>query len=415
MKNRIIQDGRMNSVHRDYQEFNKMVARGKRGEAVYIKNSLNKVDRVYNIMQSRFTLLGSTSGAGKSSFIDDDFILKPWSDHVVHDPSIHWEVNYYSMERKKVFKHARWLSWMLYRDKGWLVSVEALLGWDTRGLLSEKVYDVVATYNDEMSELLDRVRIYDGRVTAATIKKHIVKAGKKLGVLYKADAVGVMKDDGLIYEVKFDPKNTREVRGGGREMFVELTHKGEKFSMIQDTHRYFLHNPNTFCHFVLDGLGLIDGDFGSTKQAVDDAVNVLADARDIYGFSPVVVSQFNRGIADIQRLKHHGSNMGPQESDFKDSGNAYQAADLALAIFDPFKFKAYDSKGMFGGYDVLNGMVAPAGHCRFRTLHVLKNTFGIDGAIFGMKYVGESSYFETLPSPNSADIHAVYSKIAEGL
>jgi hypothetical protein len=404
----------MGLVNEEYGQFLALMDKGRRGEAVYIKNSLERVDKVFNLMQARLILLGSTSGAGKSSFVDDNIILKPWTSAIKLDPSIHWEVNYYSMERKKLFKHARWMSWLLYRDHGWLVSTDALMGWDTRGLLSNEVYDIVAGYNDEMSELLDRVHIYDGRITGQTIKRQVKRKARQLGVLYKSDGKGVIRDDEMVYCAKFSAEKTRLTRQG-KEMFVELEHKGEKFTMVPDKHRYFLHNPNTYFFIVLDGLGLIGGDFGSKKEAVDDVVNVLADARDVYGFSPVIVSQFNRGIADIQRLKHHGSNMGPQESDFKDSGNAYQAADLTLAIFDPYKFKAYDNKGMYAGYDILHGMLSPQGHNRFRSLHILKNTFGIDNKAFGMKYTGEAGHFATLPAGYSGEMQDIYAKIAQGL
>jgi hypothetical protein len=402
-------------LNREYNDTLEMINQGRRGEAVFIPNSLKRMEGTFNLMQSRFTLLGSSSGAGKSSFIDDVFILKPWTDYVKDNPHVHWEVNYYSMERKKLFKHVRWLSWMLYRDHGWLVPVDALLGWDPRGLLGAKVYDVVMSYGDEMSQLLDRVHIYDGRISAKTMVRQIKTKARQLGTLYRADNLGVRIDDEIRYVAEFSEKKLRETSQGW-ERYVDLEHKGKKFTLTPDTHKYFLHNPNTFFFIVLDGVGLIDDKgYPNTKAAVDAVINVLADARDVYGFSPIAVSQFNRGIADIQRAKLHGSSMGPQESDFKDSSNSYQAADLVIGLFDPYKFKAYDNKGMYGGYDLVGGMCSPNGHNRFRSAHILKNTFGKDSGVFGLKYLGESSYFETLPIAASGDIQNVYARISMGL
>ena len=64
----------MGLVNEEYGQFLALMDKGRRGEAVYIKNSLERVDKVFNLMQARLILLGSTSGAGKSSFVDDNII-----------------------------------------------------------------------------------------------------------------------------------------------------------------------------------------------------------------------------------------------------------------------------------------------------------------------------------------------------
>ena len=65
--------------------------------------------------------------------------------------------------------------------------------------------------------------------------------------------------------------------------------------------------------------------------------------------------------------------------------------------------------------DILQGMMHPKGFSRFRSLHIVKNTFGFPGKVFGLKFLGESNNFETLPYPNSEEILDVYSEISQGL
>lgn len=401
----------------DWTDLLEDIKDGMEGNAIYIPNPLERVDQVFNLLQGRFTLLGSTSGAGKSAFIDDVFLLKPWWQYIRHKNDVHYEVLYYAMERTKKAKYSKWLAWMLYMEKGWLMSGEDLRAVSGRNFKnSEPIYEAIKGMSDPFNEFLDRVHVYDGRISGAMIKKHINEKAAQLGTLFQADSVGVTKDRGEEYIATFSATQVRELRDGTIEEYVEITHNGKTFTLTHDQRRYIFHKKETYVFVVIDGVGIINTDSfgGNVKKAVDSVTNLLCDARDIYGFSPIMVSQFNRGISDSQRAKLHGSSLSPQESDFKDSGNTYQAADLAIGLFDPFKFKAYSKEGLYGGYDVLNGMMSPNGHNRFRTMHILKNSYGIDGGIFGLKFLGECGYFEVLPKPETYELEEVYSKIAAG-
>ena len=56
--------------------------------------------------------------------------------------------------------------------------------------------------------------------------------------------------------------------------------------------------------------------------------------------------------------------------------------------------------------------MSPQGFSRFRSLHILKNSFGIDGKKFGMLFVGESNHFQVLPNLGTKELSDIYSKIA---
>ena len=392
-----------------------VIQKGVDGNSHFLPNPLKRLQSTFNIVPGRFTLLGSTSGGGKSAFIDDLYIMKTFLNLKKYQPDATYEVLYYAMERNIESKHLKWLSWMVHYKTGWIVAPEDLAGRNVEGPPNEKLLKVIDELKDTFVELTDRVDIYDSRISAELIRKHVIAKARKLGRLFKADSTGVTIDDNLAYIATFSEKKKKLLSDGSEVMYVDLEYKGEKFILFPDKHKYFPHNPKTYMFIILDGVGIIDAsDFSSTKAAVDNVTNLLADARDVYSFNPVMVSQFNRGIADSQRAKMHGAALAPQESDFKDSSNMYQAADLAIGLFDPFKFKAYNKEGLYGGYDIINGMMSPFGHNRFRSAHVLKNTYGKDGGIFGMKFLGEMGRFEALPIADSLEIHEVYATIASG-
>lgn len=400
--------------------FISQIEASQRGEVTFIPNPLDRVGDIFNLMQSRYVLISGATGAGKTSYADYNYILAPWSMKeagLLND--IYWEVNYFSLERKQMFKHAKWVSWMMYRDDNkMLLSADEIMGWKS-GPLNTEGYNLVRSYDDEMSSLLEHVHIHDGKVSASTVSKIITRRALELGDLFKSDEDGVLFRDNPVYIERFDDKNLLEQTKTGPRKYIELTHNNVAFRIYQDDHRYFMNNPRSFVFFVIDGINLL-GD----KGVIDDISVELADARDIYGFSPVVVTQQNRAMGDIQRMKLHGNDLSPQLEDIFKSSQMGFDADLVLGLFDPYRYKAFDKTGSYDGYclkpmDITNNslsMRTPNGVNRFRSLHILKNTFGADGGKFGMKFLGECNHFETLPFPdNDVLMQKVYLDIRQGL
>lgn len=307
---------------------------------------------------------------------------------------------------------------MMYRDNtDILLSADEIMGWKN-GPLNDTGYKLVRSYDEEMSDLLEHVQIYDGKVSAEVVARTIRRRAKALGTLFHTDDVGVFQDDDLIYIERFDEKNLVETTKMGELPYIELEWKGKKFRLNQDDRIYFPNNPLSFVFFIIDGINLL-GD-----KAEIDAISVeLANARDVYGFSPIVVSQQNRAMGDIQRAKLHGADLSPQLEDIFKSSQMGFDADLVIGLFDPVRYKSWDKEGKYGGY-VINPMdpgahtpstLTPSGLSRFRSMHILKNTFGPDGMVFGMKFLGECNHFQTLPLPGTLELDQVYSDIRKGI
>jgi replicative DNA helicase len=156
--------------------------------------------------------------------------------------------------------------------------------------------------------------------------------------------------------------------------------------------RYIPNNENELTIVVIDHIGLLKPtkDYPTKKQLIDKMSDDLRYARDMYGYSPVVVSQFNRDISSPMRLKN--GDVEPQLEDFADSSQTQNDADVVLALFDPMRYKVQDPSG----YD-LNKLRDEFGAKYFRSLRLIKNSYGEDDVRIGLGFLGQIGMFKELP------------------
>ena len=92
----------------------------------------------------------------------------------------------------------------------------------------------------------------------------------------------------------------------------------------------------------------------------------------------------------------------PKLSDFKDSGNTQQDANVIFALFSPHRHELES----FRGYDIKKLKD------RFRSLSLLKNRDGASDIRIGLQFVGEVGYFKELPKlPDFQKDPSLYQKI----
>ncbi len=77
----------------------------------------------------------------------------------------------------------------------------------------------------------------------------------------------------------------------------------------------------------------------------------------------------------------------PQLSDFKESGNTQEDANVVLALFSPQRYEIPS----FRDYNITRL------RNRFRSVSILKNRDGEADKILGMKFIGEVGTFSELP------------------
>jgi hypothetical protein len=327
-----------------------------------IPMGFDRLNRYIGIRKSMYFLVGGLTGSGKTSFIDDAFVLNPFDWYISQKaPGLKLRIIYRSMERTRVYKLAKWVSRRIFLDHGIIVPVPKLLGWTEKMTADE--HDLFLMYEDYIGNMSETITIIDGPENPVGIAKEL-----------KAHAV----QNGRIEQV--DEYNKR----------------------------YFPNNENEITIVVIDHIGLLKTtkDQTTKKQAIDKMSDELRYARDFYGYTPVVVSQFNRDISNPIRIKN--GDVEPQLEDFAESSQTQNDADVVLALFDPMRYKVADSSG----YD-LNKLKDQYGAKYFRSLRLIKNSYGEDDVRIGLGFMGQIGMFKELPKKSNmtdADYESVINK-----
>jgi replicative DNA helicase len=340
------------------------VNKGLEGRNKGIPMGFDRLTNYVGIRKGMYYLIGGNTGSGKTSFIDDAFVLNPvdWALSKEGQASgIKVKVWYRSMERSRAYKMAKWMSRKIFIDQGILIPVGKLLGW--KEVMTKDEHDLYLYYKDYINELCEIVTLIDGPENPVGIAKELKTYALQRGRIEQMD------DYNKIY--------------------------------IPD-------DPNEITLDVIDHIGLLKTTTAqpTKKDAIDKMSDELRYARDFYGHSPVVVSQFNRSISNPIRIKN--GDVEPQLEDFSDSSSTQNDADVVMALFDPMRYKVADPSG----YN-LDKLVDSYGAKYFRSLRVIKNSYGEDDIRIGMGFLGQIGMFKELPRKKDitdADYEAIINK-----
>jgi len=312
-----------------------------------IPMGFNRLNRYIGIRKSMYTLVGGLTGSGKTSFIDDAYVLNPFDWYISKEnkTNIKLKIIYRSMERSGTYKLAKWISRKIFLEQGIIISVNKLLGWTEK--MTHDEHDMFLMYEDYAEQMKDVITIISGPENPVGIAKEL-----------KAHAL----ENGKIEQL-------------------------DQYNKV-----YVPNNENELTLVVLDHIGLLKTTTAqpTKKQAIDKMSDELRYARDFYGYSTVVVSQFNRDISSPMRLKN--GDVEPQLEDFADSSSTQNDADVVLALFDPMRYKVADPSG----YD-LNKLRDDDGAKYFRSVRLIKNSYGEDDVRIGLGFLGQIGMFKELP------------------
>jgi replicative DNA helicase len=309
------------------------------------------VEFIPGIQQSTYYLVGAESSVGKSAFVNNSFVFNPIDWYIANKDKtdVKLKIHYYSFEISKemmLYKAACRKIWM---DYGILLDVNYVL---SRGKhkISQEHYDLVISSLDYFDELED--------------------------ILYIQD---IPKNPTAIWKAELE-----HARQNGKGITDELMLVGD----------YKPNNPNLYTLIVVDHISLIKKEMGGqTKDLIDKLSELMIILRNKCHFTPVIVQQLNRAGNDPTRIKM--DRMEPMLSDFKDSGNTVNDANVVLSLFSPARYemdvhKGYKINPKDGG---LGG--------RYRSLSVLKNRDGEADKTIGLEFVGEVGAFSELPKAST--------------
>jgi hypothetical protein len=326
----------------------KEVNKGLAGKNNGIPLGFDRLNNYVGIRKSMYTLVGGNTGSGKTSFIDDAYVLNPF-DWIMSKQGrasgIKLKIIYRSMERSRTYKMAKWVSRRIFYDQGIIIPVSRLLGWKDK--MSKDEHDLFLMQRDYIEGMNDIITIIDGPDNPIGIAKNI-------------------KDHAMS-------------RGSVEQL--------DEYNKI-----YIPNNENEVTLVIVDHIGLLKltKDHNTKKAAIDKMSDELRYARDFFGYSPVVVSQFNRSISNPMRIK--AGDVEPQLEDFAESSQTQNDADVVMALFDPIRYNISDSSG----YD-LKRLQDDSGGKYYRSLRIIKNSFGEDDIMIGLGFLGQVGMFKELP------------------
>jgi len=330
-----------------FDNLKKEVQNGMDGRNNGIPMGFNRLNRYIGIRKSMYTLVGGLTGSGKTSFIDDAYVLNPfdWYISKANKTDIKLRIVYRSMERSGTYKLAKWISRKIFMDEGYIIPVSKMLGWTEK--MTKDEHDLFLMYEEYAEKMKEVITIISGPENPVGIAKELKEHALQNGKIEQVD----------------------------------------QYNKI-----YIPNNENEITLVVLDHIGLLKTTTAqpTKKQAIDKMSDELRYARDFYGYSPVVVSQFNRDISSPMRLKN--GDVEPQLEDFADSSSTQNDADVVLALFDPMRYKVEDPSG----YD-LNKLRDEFGAKYFRSLRLIKNSYGEDDVRIGLGFLGQIGMFKELP------------------
>lgn len=369
------------------------INRARKGEIITVPFKHEKLSRYIFLGKGLYHLIGGAGGSGKSAWVDLNYVINPalWQQKVGRHEGVSLKVILRSLERSQERRKAKWVCMRLYMQHGILIDTASMLGWGgKKNKVTDELYELIKDAYDWVNRLEDTVEIVDGIENPTGIFKHFREYALTVGTLYK-----YLKPQGASKEMLF------KIRDGEKESVPpEACPEATPYQAV-----YHPDNPKHITLGVVDHLQAMKRERGYTgKENLDKMSEYCRIQRDLYGQSPIIVSQMNRNISGTYRRVK--TDLLPEDKDFSGSSNMYNDCDMAGILFNPYKYKVDDVIGW-----TPSKCRNRYGINRFRTFHLLKNTYGPDNQIFAYQFIGENGIFREMPLPEEMN-EAIYNEVA---
>ena len=344
----------------------KQIEAGRQGLNKGLSSGLPKLDSLtYGIIRENITLIGASSGAGKSSLASYIALYNAYKEYLNSGKTkqIWWLVFSFEMSGPSLF--ARLLSMHLWDEYQLVVPHKLIFSLDAH--LSDEVYEKIEASKEWLKELDSRCIIIDKPVTAKGLYSRCKTFAEKHGKF-------IVKSQGV--------------------------HNGESW----ESHDYISDDPQQYLITIVDHVKLFDTQPGHTsKQEIDEACKYMIYFRDKCKFTFYIVQQLNRGFQDMSRRTEAGGAFADiQLNDFSDTGDTVNASNTVLAIFFPFREKMTKWKDYI--VDPKRGGLGD----RLRTISLLKNRDGNADKFVGVGFYGEAHQWVELPKSDQITDYSIY-------
>ena len=316
------------------------------GRNAGIPMGFNRLDKYIGLRKRIFTTVFGGTGTGKTAYVHNAYILQPF-DYLqsVKNSNMKMKVILFSMERSKIYTLTKWLSRKIFLSEGILIPIPKLLGWwDVK--LTKNEHDLVLQFEDYINELSEFVDIIEGANNPTGIYRYVKNYAEKNG--------------------KFEKIN--------------------EFSTV-----YIPNESNELVVPIIDHYGLTKPEKGmSKKEAIDKVSEYCQYFRDVLGYSPVGVSQINRDLSSF--MTKNITSFEPTLDHIKESGRPAEDSDVVISLFQPSRYKTEDTS-----YRINKFIDSSTGGDYFRSLKILKNSYGEADVRCGMGFMGATGIFTELP------------------
>lgn len=395
-----------------YEELVENIEKGVRGENVSLTLTENPYTKVpsklgqrINLGKSTYMLFGGLSGTGKTAIVDSQFVINLYLYHKYFETTVKPYWVYRSMERPTMFKIAKWTCYLMYIHYGIRIDVPTLLQWGNKSReLSEKELQLSKGYKEWFEEFFKYMDIVQGAENPTGLRNYMFRVLNQKGTYIKASLKGFNVNGRKAGD--FNPQD-KEYKNGQWKFYKDITINGEERRIYQFDNFYVPKDENEIVFHITDHIGKLTTERNfSDKQILDKHSEYMGEFRDIFGVSPIDVSQFNRGLEDtFRRVK---TQLDVLPSDFKSSGDPYENADIVIGLMNPYKLEAYN----YNKYDI-ERFVNEAGYNRFRGMKIVKNSFGIDDFNIGYAFLGENGFMRELHRAEDMTSQ-IYNDVASG-
>jgi hypothetical protein len=327
------------------------VSAGMLGKNSGIPMGFNRLNRFIGIRRRTMKLIFGPTGSGKSAFLHSAYILNPFDWYHKNKPKdVKLKMILFSMERSKVYILAKWLSRKIFIDQGIFIPIQKLLGWWDNNRLTKNEHDLFLAYQWYIDELLQIVDIIEGPQNPTGIYKYVKKYAEENGSFHKINE----------FQTIYEPNNPNEI------------------VIIGEDHL---------------GLTKLESGMKTKKEAIDKVSEYNQYFRDMLGYTPIPVSQLTRNLNNpiFQKM----DSFEPTIDDIKESGRPGEDSDVVISVFEPLRYRTTDP-----GYEAERFKDGTTGAKYFRSIKILKNSFGEDDIRVGMGFMGATGIFKELPKPN---------------
>lgn len=355
-------------MSRHFKNLQEEIQAGLRGENGVIPLPLGRLSEYLEISKSTMYTIGAETSGGKTAFTLDQFMIYPlrWYHENKDKVNVKLNILYFCMERSHIMNEAKMISKFIYEDTGILISAKKMVG-RANQKLDEKELKLINQYEEYENEITECLKVYEGYQTVESIKKLIKTYAQEHGNPEK-----VLDDDGKEVVV-WKPKH-----------------------------------PNHITIIIIDHIGLL----GKDKKDIDEFSRIMRLSKDFYKFSPVVLQQLNRDISQSGRTS---ATSRPKLSDFEGSASTQQDSEVVIALYNPYTHINLTGEEQIKdicGYD-LGKLRNDYGIPHYRSVHLLKNTYGGAGLYAGLGFHPPTGSFKEIKKPDEIDDYE-YEQITSG-